>query len=554
MRPAAEAPYPVGSLQKPFVAKAWARSHPGQSPPPFHCDAASGCWRPSGHGPSGLARALAVSCNAYFRSLAAGVPREVLESTLAEEGFAVPNPLTPEAAIGLPGEEGAAVIRPSALLRAYRRLTREPWEVGEAVRQEVLAGLRESALSGTARGIGRRGYWTKTGTVPALDGRERRTSGWAVAVDDSGWGILGLLEDGTGREAAAALSGPLARLRPWTGGLAAGNERAPREPTGPDPARGSDRIVRVSLFGLLPSRTLMARNAGVSPASSGRGFVGPGGAVGLRPGDRLGEGLWELSLPTRGFVRRIRGSLACEGGPGGALRLRAEMSREEYVAGVLRAELPEGDAERRVALGAAVLRFLESGPRHGDVDVCDATHCAWFVGRGPRLFWPTPAAPVVRARLAGDEDDVLYAAAWRQVRAAAGEDGPRHWTSHCGGEPLSPHFLWGNGDHRVWPCPRHASAPGPAWARRFTEEQLRRAFGAPVTSLSVVEVAGVWSLRVETALGTSDLRYDEAHRRLAAVLGWSALPSPATRMAPVPGGFEAEGVGLGHRVGLCLAD
>ena len=46
--------------------------------------------------------------------------------------------------------------------------------------------------------------------------------------------------------------------------------------------------------------------------------------------------------------------------------------------------------------------------------------------------------------------------------------------------------------------------------------------------------------------------YDDAHRALAAVLGWGALPSPPDRVTRTATGFRAEGVGAGHRVGLCL--
>jgi hypothetical protein len=137
--------------------------------------------------------------------------------------------------------------------------------------------------------------------------------------------------------------------------------------------------------------------------------------------------------------------------------------------------------------------------------------------------------------------------------AAAREDGPRHWSSHCGGEPLSPHYVWGIGDRRVRPCPRHAR-PGASWTRRFSDEDLARALGQAVTSLAVTAMGGVWSLRVVTADGARSLGYDDAHRRLAAVHGWDALPSPARGARPVPGGWELAGVGRGHRVGLCLAD
>ena len=137
--------------------------------------------------------------------------------------------------------------------------------------------------------------------------------------------------------------------------------------------------------------------------------------------------------------------------------------------------------------------------------------------------------------------------------AAGREEGPRHWTSHCGGEPLSPRFVWGGGDRRIRPCPRHP-VPGPSWARRFSHEDLAKAFGRRVWSLAVSTAGEVWSLRVATAEGTRSFGYDDAHRRLAAARGWDALPSPARAARAVAGGWEVVGVGRGHRVGLCLAD
>lgn len=539
-------PLPVGSLQKPFVAKAWARAHPGSALPRVRCDAASRCWRPEGHGALGLARATELSCNTYFRTLAEQTPREVLESTLRAEGFLVPSPLSADAAIGLEGEQGAVAIQPSRLLEAFVRLVRVPWPAGEAVRRELLAGLREGPLSGTARDLGRRGCWAKTGTVAALDGRPLRTSGWALAVDDSGRALLGLLPEGTGRQAARALA---PRLEARGEGLVA--------PAGDGREQPATDVVRVALLDMLRPTLVRARNLGRAPVASSRGYVGPGAGLVLSAGDRLSEGLWELSLPGRAFVRRLRGAIACDAGTGGTCRLRAEMTRLEYVAGVVAAELAEPDSNRGVRLGAAVLRFLDAGPRHGAADVCDSTHCAWFVGRGPRLLWPTPQRPVLLAGSwapAVEEGPVLAGAHWTRIVTEAREPGPALWTSHCGGAPLSAHSVWGHADRRVWPCLRHSSRDTRPWSRLWGGEDLAAVFGAPVISLTVVEVEGVWTLRAETGSGRREPRYDEAHRLLAGRLGWDALPSPASRVVAAAGGFRAEGVGLGHRVGLCLGD
>lgn len=545
------APLPVGSLQKPFVAKAWARAHPTLVPEPFKCDPRSGCWLRSGHGLLNVTRATAVSCNAYFRRLAEETPEVDLVATLRGEGFVVGERVSPDAAIGLEG--GGVTISPATLLEAYRRLTREPWTTGEPVRRLVLSGLRDAALSGTAHGLARRGYWAKTGTSAAIDGRPLATSGWAVAVDDSGWGVLGLLPEGTGREAAVELAAPLSRLRPWATPIGRdardveGRATAPGAP----PVTGS---VRVSLFEALGPARVTVRNCGGSPAAGSRGYVGAGATVDLKAGERLGTALWELSIPERHVVRRVRGALSCQGGPGATLRVIADLEPREYVDGVLAAELPEGRPLLRDNLAPAVLRFLSAGPRHEDADVCDTTHCAWFVGRGPRLTWHGETATLVPRRGASGAPALLDDAAWARALAAAREPGPAFWTGHCGGAPLSPHAVWGNGDRRVASCPRHTGGASRPWSRAWSEAEVAAAFGEAVDDLSVEWPDGVWTLVVRAGGSSRPWRYDEAHRALAAALGWGALPSPATRVARASGGWKAEGFGLGHRVGLCLAD
>ena len=555
---ATAAPLSVGSLQKPFVAKAWAAAHPTSVPPRFHCGPESACWLPSGHGEVGLTRALAVSCNAYFRSLAENTPPSVLERTFQAEGFS-PLPITPELAIGLPGPEGALSIRPSDLLEAYGRLVREPWLVGEPVRIQVLAGLREAALKGTAGGLGQWGWWAKTGTVPALDGDSTKTAGLLVAVDDAGWAILARLEPGTGRLAAAALAPELARLRPWQINRGAASERpkATSNRAQPRVTPTSATPVRVRLLDLLGSKHIEVRNLGNTPISAARGFLGPGAARRLHVGDHVGPGLLELRDPATGLARRFEGSLVCGRTSRGGLSLTATLTRREYVSGVLAAELPHAASERRIELGAAVLRFLANGPRHVDADVCDSTHCAWFVGRGPRVAWVTPRHAVQPLNVVEDPPDSVNGlpdADWTAINDDAARSGPALWTAHCGGAPLSPHAVWGHGDTTIQPCPRHGPDQSRPWVRDWKAEDLAKAFGAPVRDLRVEMEGGTWGLRIESDRAAWTLRYDDAHRRLARILGWDALPSPADTVEAIPGGFRVHGVGWGHRVGLCLGE
>ena len=525
---AGDLPMAVGSLQKPFVAKAWAEGHPGQPPPRFTCGRGPGCWVRSGHGEMGLVQALAVSCNAYFRNLASATPAEGLRATFAEEGF-LGAPQSPDAAIGLYDGQSAPVIRPSRLLEAYVRLVGRPWTSGEETRQQILAGLREAALSGTAVRIGALTCWAKTGTI-AID--PLHTCGLALILDASGLAVLGRLEPGSGREAAERLAVPPARREP----------RPEVGPTVPD-------RVRVRVLELLRGGRIQLRNAGPAPIPAAHGFMGSDAKVDLAAGQWAGPGLLELIETRSGLIRRVQGRVECRMGPDGRLAVVLSTPLREYVGGVIAAELTAPVDARRVELGAAILRFLARGPRHPDADVCDSTHCAWFVGLGPHPSWPQPDLPGTTAGIPGVEPRE-----WEEMRAQSRLPGHSQWTSHCGGRPLSPHALWGQGDTAAPACPRHHAGQARPWRRIWSRSDVENAFGGAVENLDVVHDGGKWLLRLSGPAGIRRLDYDEAHRRIARILGWGALPSPADDILPEKDGYHLQGVGLGHRVGLCLGD
>ncbi len=539
----ADRPLPVGSLQKPWIAAAWAATHPdGEPPARFRCTPESRCWRPAGHGRVGLSRAVAVSCNAYFRELARATTPEALSDAFRDAGFLLPAPPTPEAAVGL--SPGGPRITPRRLLEAYRTLIREPWPSRDDVRRAVLDGMADAAREGTGTPLSLRGLLVKTGTVPALDGTADATSGWALVADPDGSSLhLALASRGTGSETVRRLAGRLAPERPL----------APSRRATPAPRRE----VRVRLFSALAPAGVVAINVGPGPARvrgrSSTRHLGPGARLELRPGDHLGEGTWELHLSPSGLVRRVAGKLEVEGAAGSPLAVVLETTPREWVEGVLLGELPGGSPERSEELAAVLLRFLRRGPRHRGADVCDTTHCAWFVGRGPAVSWSQPLVPVAaggtlpRPRLTD--------AAWQRAGEASREEGPETFTGHCGGEPLSPHAVWGRGSTAITPCPRHLPGSDSApWARLLPDADLAAVFGARVEGLSAVDRDGVRKTRVEAGGTVRELLYDELHARLARRLGWDALPSPPDSFERVPGGFRARGRGLGHRTGLCLAD
>lgn len=327
--PEAAVPRPVGSLQKPWVVAAWGAAHPDEEPPLLSCTPADRCWRPSGHGRVDLARAFAHSCNAYFLALARATPEELRARALADAGFEVPRPLSPEASIGLGPLDALPRVSPAALLRAYRDLRSRPWPSRDDLRLRLVDGMRAAALEGTGAALASRGYLVKTGTVPSLDGRELATSGWALASSAGGESLaLALLSDGTGAEAAAALGREL-------GGDARRSEPRQR-PAGKDPPP----LVRIRLLDALRASRVSVSNAGDAPIAlrrprSRREWLGPGASLAAEPGFSVGPGLLRLDVAPYGLVRFFDGTVEVAGGADSP-RVVLSATPRAWVDGVLR--------------------------------------------------------------------------------------------------------------------------------------------------------------------------------------------------------------------------
>ena len=189
-----EAPIPVGSLLKPFVALAYGQLHTGSASsgsslpgkfPVVHCHGRSdGCWRAGGHGSLGLERALAESCNAYFLALArdistSGSGLDAIDRVSASYGL--PAPPRAGSNTDFAGADALRVmigvtpdwrVSPVALAGAYATLaTQSNSEVVGLLR----GGMKMAALpGGTAAKIGQHpgGVLAKTGTAPCVRGPE----------------------------------------------------------------------------------------------------------------------------------------------------------------------------------------------------------------------------------------------------------------------------------------------------------------------------------------------------------------------------------------------
>ena len=174
-------PIPLGSLVKPFTALAYAQAHDFQYPKHICRGAASGCWQLHSHGELDIVSAIAVSCNSYFRALAANLSGEQLVSTANAFGLEPPTPeLAGASLIGL-GEQWR--ISPVHMARAYLELYRRRDQPGV---RELLGGMAQSAQRGTGAGVGRAlkhaDALVKTGTAPCTHPHSAPADGFVVAL------------------------------------------------------------------------------------------------------------------------------------------------------------------------------------------------------------------------------------------------------------------------------------------------------------------------------------------------------------------------------------
>jgi cell division protein FtsI/penicillin-binding protein 2 len=160
-----EKPIPLGSLIKPFTALAYASAHDFRYPK-YECRGKiSGCWQDRPHGILDLIAAISVSCNSYFRQMAQNVTEDQIDQITRE--FRLESPDTNIESQNLAGLGDRWRLSPLHTAQAYIELYRRKEQPGV---NEILQGMRLSALRGTGMAVGRQLKHTKalvkTGTAP----------------------------------------------------------------------------------------------------------------------------------------------------------------------------------------------------------------------------------------------------------------------------------------------------------------------------------------------------------------------------------------------------
>jgi stage II sporulation protein D len=172
------------------------------------------CTHPDLHRPLKAGEALAHSCNTFFATVAARVPRASFDRALADLGLPSSDPRHPIAAAAL-GIEGIRAT-PRQLLMLLARVTAEPtalpWRATTLA--AIRAGLHDAARIGTASALGAGGIdaLAKTGTVLGADGLMQGVVAGVTPSVRPSIGFVLVASGGAGLDAAALASDRLGGL------------------------------------------------------------------------------------------------------------------------------------------------------------------------------------------------------------------------------------------------------------------------------------------------------------------------------------------------------
>jgi cell division protein FtsI/penicillin-binding protein 2 len=174
-------PVALGSLVKPFTALAYGQRHEFKYPEFVCTGVAGGCWLPRGHGRIGMRQAIAFSCNAYFRALAAQVRAEDVSQVMRR--FGIESQRGEPGAPALVGLGDDWRISPEQVARGYCELASQSAEVGAI---ELIRGMALSAQAGTGSAVGRAlagaATLVKTGTAPCAHQGQAPGDGYVIAL------------------------------------------------------------------------------------------------------------------------------------------------------------------------------------------------------------------------------------------------------------------------------------------------------------------------------------------------------------------------------------
>lgn len=264
-------------------------------------------------------------------------------------------------------------------------------------------------------------------------------------------------------------------------------------------------------------------------------------------------------------ARTYPGELRVRAGRDGGLEVDNLVDLEDYVAGVVAAELvvwsaPDAllEAQAVASRSWAVAELDHRARAAREPYLRDDTRDQVYAGLALRAL-EGPEGTAVRARVRAAVERTRG-----RVLAEAGRVLDARFHASCGGHTARGALVFpesGFASLRAVACAPCREAPEEPWSTTLAREELARlaerlGAGAPLRALEPVEVddAGRW-LRV--ALEGAERRVVAPFTEVRAALGVSRLPGSLVLSTwphpgqPLPGGLLVRGRGRGHGVGLC---
>jgi stage II sporulation protein D len=591
---AVETSFPPGSILKLF-ATLYALEHKIISPAEtVHCKGAVTiggrrfeCWKPSGHGPVNLYKALAYSCNIYFYHIGDRVDKPGFLEFLRSFGFGrttgidcpneepgkAPMRLDRRATVKLfagvtreleitpiqAAAAFAAIVNGGKLVRPYlyekpgKPLVTGNLNIGPYL-PHLERGMKEGAGYGTTSGYDSAAVaYAKTGTAPWVRGF--RTHGWFAGYVPLQQGkqkrrlvALVFKVDGTGRKDALPAGIELAKQF----------KRRVRD----------ENQVTVSLFSLLKPKRLTVHgrmthlkvkaNDEVIECRRLKARFSEGHGILLELENQPPRAVNELEIvkiSDRGVLVLQAGSMKTREYPGHILlrsggdylEILNRVTMAEYLRGVIGNEMGQSLEALKAQAAASRTYAIKNSGRHSLFNFCDTTHCQHYTGR-LNASRNVSAAVLETAGMVLTVDRSLCDV---------------YYHSTCGGHTGGYGGVWSdaaipylksiNDEEQCKPSPHYR------WTFRVGRELLfkyiKEITGRAALDIEISKVgADGWVKKVTLVFGDgtrSVMRGEEFHIYMGRRFGWGKFKSANFTMEKNKNRWVFKGRGLGHGVGMC---
>lgn len=255
--------------------------------------------------------------------------------------------------------------------------------------------------------------------------------------------------------------------------------------------------------------------------------------------------------PHQGYTRSFTGRVSVTAKED-HLHIVATLPLEDYIAGVVAAEMPTGPQEAQKAQAIVARTYaLQEKNRHVGYDFCDLTHCQAFKGVPDPRFRPR-----------------IESTRGRFLQTSTGRPAPVYYSSTCGGHTTSARQVWGDGedgdiqdgvsdigpDGRPW-C---ENSPHATWRFGISAvelgSRLRAVLGEQVripAGIRTRRATNGWIDQVWIDGAEKPLSGEQFHIQMGRIFGWGKFKSARFNLVEESGRFVFNGEGLGHGVGLC---